>query len=85
MAAKGNLFLLYQSVVLSVIDYGQHTTMSQTHLLKLESLKKKGNASIDRETETETRKIDRYFTFYAQSTANGHYQGETNVGYCRHK
>ena len=41
MAAKGieqrHLFLLYQSVVLSVTDYGPGlTTMSQTNLLKLD-------------------------------------------------
>ena len=41
MAAKGieqrHLFLLYQSVVLSVIDYGLSlTTMAQTNLLKLD-------------------------------------------------
>ena len=41
MAAKGigqrHLFLLYQSVVLSVIDYGLGlTTMAQTYLLKLD-------------------------------------------------
>ena len=41
MAAKGieqrHLFLLYQSVVLSVIDYGLGlTTMAQTNLLKLD-------------------------------------------------
>ena len=41
MAAKGieqhHLFLLFQSVVLIVIDYGLgHTTMAQTNLLKLD-------------------------------------------------
>ena len=41
MAGKGielrHLFLLYQSVVLSVIDYGLGlTTMPQTNLLKLD-------------------------------------------------
>ena len=41
MAAKGieqrHLFLLYQSVVLSVTDYGLSlTTMAQTNLLKLD-------------------------------------------------
>ena len=41
MAAKGieqrHLFLLYQSVVLSVTDYGLGlTTMAQTNLLQLE-------------------------------------------------
>ena len=46
MAAKGieqcHLSLLYQSVVLSVIDYGLGlTTMSQTNLLKLDRVQNK--------------------------------------------
>ena len=41
MASKGieqcHLFLLYQSVILSVIDYGLDlTTLSQSNLLKLD-------------------------------------------------
>ena len=45
MASKGieqrHLFLLYQSVILSVIDYGLGlTTLSQSNLLKLESVQK---------------------------------------------
>ena len=46
MASKGieqrHLFLLYQSVILSVIDYGLGlTTMSQSNLLKLDRVQNK--------------------------------------------
>ena len=46
MVAKGteqcHLFLLYQSVVLSVINYGIGlTTMAQTNLLKLDRVQNK--------------------------------------------
>ena len=51
MAAKGieqcHLFLLYQSVVLSVIDYGLGlTTMAQTNLLTLDRVQDEAMRSI---------------------------------------
>ena len=51
MAAKGieqcHLFLLYQSVVLSVIDYGLGlTTMAQTNLLTLDRVQDAAMRSI---------------------------------------
>ena len=50
MAAKGidqsHLFLLYQSVILSDIDYGLSlTTLSQSNLLKLDNLLKQAKRS----------------------------------------
>ena len=47
MASKGieqrHLFLLYQSVILSVIDYGLSlTTLSQSNLLKLDRVQNEG-------------------------------------------
>ena len=56
MAAKGieqrHLFLLYQSVVLSVTDYGLSlTTMAQTNLLKLDRVQNEAMRVILRTTK----------------------------------
>ena len=56
MAAKGmeqrHLILLYQSVVLSVIDYGlSFTTMAQTNLLKLDRVQNEAMRVILRTTK----------------------------------
>ena len=65
MAAKGieqcHLFLLYQSVVLSVIDYGLDlATMAQTNLLKLDRVQNAAMRVIlgtTKDTPTETMKF----------------------------
>ena len=65
MAAKGieqrHLFLLYQSVVLSVIDYGLGlTTMPQTNLLKLDRVQNEAMRVIlgtTKDTPTETMRF----------------------------
>ena len=67
MAAKGiehRLFLLYQSVVLSVIDYGLGLpTIAQTNLLKLDRMQNKAMRVIlgttkDTPIETMTFMLD---------------------------
>ena len=68
MAAKGieqrHLFLLYQSVVLSVIDYGLGlTTMAQTNLLKLDRVQNEAmrvTLRTTNDTPTETMRFVLY-------------------------
>ena len=65
MTAKGieqhHLFLLYQSVVLSVIDYGLGlTTISQTNMLKLDRVQNEAMRVIlwtTKDTPTETMRF----------------------------
>jgi len=89
MAAKGieqrHLFLLYQSVVLSVIDYELGlTTMTQINLLQLDRVQNEAMRvilGITKDTPTETMK----FMPRPHSSAN---QTESEAGqsllqYCR--
>ena len=59
MASKGSeqrqLFLLYQSVILSVIDYGLGlTTLSQSNLLKLDRVQNEAILETTKDTPIQT-------------------------------